>query len=280
MSSFLQDLRLGLRALGRTPVLTTAATLLLALGIGSTTAIFTIVDAVMLKPLGVAEPERLVQVWDDYPLSRPGAETQIASPNYADYESQNRVFDRIAAIGRTRAYEPTQDGLEALSIEFVSADLFSILGVEPILGRLFLAQENDEGSEPVAILPHEVWKSKYAGDPEILGKTVTVRYFHPGAVKWPKVELEIVGVLEPGYRMPPMKFNRGVARFRDRGLIVPMGLWQWGRGNRGMWGLRSLARPGTRALCALGVGRRAPPTVRLSVLGERPPGRGGRPCPN
>lgn len=243
MSGFLQDLRLGLRALARTPVLTAVAVLLLALGIGSTTAIFTIVDAVMLQPLGVPEPERVVQVWDQYPFAEPGVVTQIAWLNFQDYEAKNRVFDRIAAIGRTTAYQSIEDGLQTLRIGFVSADLFSILGVQPILGRTFLPQENAQGAAPVAILPYEVWISDYAGDPEVLGKTVTVRYFHqrPGE-RWPEVELEIVGVLEPGYRLPPMKFDRRVARFQEHDLIVPLGLWRWGLDNRGMFALWSVAQ--------------------------------------
>ncbi|MCZ6506802.1 MAG: ABC transporter permease, partial [Acidobacteria bacterium] len=243
MWGFLKDLRLGLRALGRTPVLTAVAALLLALGIGSTTAIFTIIDAVMLRPLRLPEPERVVQVWDQYPFAGPGVAMQIAMLNFQDYEAQNRVFDRMAAIGRTTAYEPTEDGLDTLKIEFVSADLFSILGVEPILGRLFLPEENEQAAAQVAILPYEVWTSRYASDPEIVGKTVTVRYFHQGETdRWPKVQLEIVGVLEPGYGLPPMKFDRRVARFPKRDLIVPLGLWKWGLDNRGMWALWSVAR--------------------------------------
>ena len=243
MWGFFKDLRLGLRALGRTPVLTAVAALLLALGIGSTTAIFTIIDAVMLRPLPLPEPERVVQVWDQYPFAGPGVATQIATLNFQDYEAQNRVFDRIAAIGRTTAYEPTEDGLDPLRIEFVSADLFSILGVEPILGRLLLPEEDKQAAAHVAVLPYEVWMSDYAGDPEIVGKTVTIRYFHQTQTdQWPEVELEIVGVLEPEYGLPPMKFRRRVARFPERDLIVPLGLWRWGPDNRGMWALRSIAR--------------------------------------
>lgn len=241
MAGFLHDLRLGVRSLRKTPFLATAAVLLLALGIGSTTAIFTVIDAVMLRPIGIPEPRRVVQVWENLPSFEPDEEVQIPVLNFEDYESKNRVFDLLAAIGRTTVFRLKGESAQRTTMHVVSSDLFRILGIQPILGRAFDVTEDRPGGPPVVLLSHHLWQNEYGGDADVVGRTIPVREFHPGR-GWLKGSLEIVGVLGEDYRLPPLKIGRGVRRFGSPDLVAPLGSWRWGRNNRGMWALRSLAR--------------------------------------
>ncbi|HEV2842283.1 MAG TPA: ABC transporter permease [Chthoniobacterales bacterium] len=167
-----QDLRYGLRMLVRNPGFTIVAVVALALGIGANSAIFSVVNTVLLKPLPYKNPDALVMVWDEQ--AHLGFPKDTPSPaNFLDWREQNTVFEGMAAINErsfnlTGAGEPERlDGLR------VSANLFSLLGVEPQLGRVFTAEEDKPGSR-VVILSHSMWQRRFGGDATIIGRALSL----------------------------------------------------------------------------------------------------------
>jgi len=177
----LQDVRYGLRALRRNPAFALVAIGTLAIGIGAGTAVFTIARAVLLRPLPYADPDRLVRVFETNPLKN--WTRNIAAPaNYADWKKQNTVFTDIAAYEQfntngsgagdvflTGYGEP--QGLKALG---VTGNLFTVLGMPPLMGRVLTDDETFEGKARVVILSYGLWQSVFAGDPGIIGRTVTL----------------------------------------------------------------------------------------------------------
>jgi putative ABC transport system permease protein len=172
MGNLIQDLRYGIRMLAKNPGFTAVAVLTLALGIGANTAMFSVVNAVLLKPLPYADPDRLVSV--ESIDSRHGpAPDSISYPDFFDFRAQNRVFEHLIT-GRdtnlvlTGAGQPLQ-----LDGEMVTWDLFPALGVRPQLGRGFLPSEEAAGTH-VAVLSHSFWLRQFGGDPNIVGRTITL----------------------------------------------------------------------------------------------------------
>ena len=157
MEPILQDLRYGCRTLLKNPGFAAIAVLTLALGIGANTAIFSVINAVLLRPLPYEDPERLVMVWEDasfagFPRNTP------APANYADWKAQNTVFEDMAAI-RYGDFSLTGDGEpEKVNSFKVTANLFPVLGIKPVIGRNFLEQEDKPGANKVAIISHGLWK--------------------------------------------------------------------------------------------------------------------------
>ena len=169
MKSLLQDFRYGVRVLGRRPWFTAVAVLTLALGIGANTAVFSLVSAVFVRPLGYHEPERLVMVWEIVePLGF--ARDNPAVGNFADWKSQNRVFEDVAAM-RQLTFDLTGGGgePEKLLAYGVGANFFPLLGVEPALGRAFRAEEDSPGAARVAVLGHGLWRRRFGSDPGVVG---------------------------------------------------------------------------------------------------------------
>src|SRR5215467_4827442 len=145
MQNILQDLRFGARMLMRSPGFTTIAIVTLALGIGANTAIFSVVNAVLLRPLPYAAPERLVAVWEN-DQRRPGLRASISYPNFFDWRAQNHSFESMASyytgdMALTDVAMPVN-----LRRAVVSAELFSLLGIKPQLGRWFIAEEDQPGN--------------------------------------------------------------------------------------------------------------------------------------
>ncbi len=166
-----QDVRYGLRQLRRNPGFTIVAVLTLALGIGANTAIFSVVDAVLLKPLGFEDPASLVIVWEKLP--KYGIDRNTVSPvNFLDWRQQNRAFSGMAAFLDIPVNLTSAGRAEQIDVELVSPNFFSVLGVSPMLGRGFVAGEDQPGKGDMVILSHALWKSKFAGDPDIIGKTI------------------------------------------------------------------------------------------------------------
>jgi predicted permease len=166
-----QDLRYGARQLRRSPAFTTAAVVTLALGIGANTAIFSVVNAVLLRPLPYKDPERLVMVWEQ--LLKIGL-NQFGAPlaNYFEYRDQNQVFEDIAAVEYTHLDLTGQDRPERLLTLRASANLFPLLGVKTALGRAFVSGENQPGHGDVAILSDALWRSRFGADPGAIGRTL------------------------------------------------------------------------------------------------------------
>jgi putative ABC transport system permease protein len=192
MDTFLRDLRYAVRMLAKRPGFTAVAVLALALGIGANTAIFSVVNAVLLRPLGYLEPDRLLMVWENH-TARQGPETEWTSPpTFADWRDQNNVFDSVAAL---QGWGPTVTGgaePERLVGAAVSHDMFKVLGVEPALGRGFRLEEDRAGGERVVILGHGVWKRRFGGEPSILDRAITLN----------GEPYTVIGVMPEGFRFP------------------------------------------------------------------------------
>ena len=166
-----QDLRFGVRMLWKRPGFTAVAVLTLALGIGANTAIFSVVNAVLLKPLPFPEPGRLVMLWED--ASRIGFPQNTPAPaNYVDWKTQTQSFEGMAAISYS-SFNLTGFG-EPQKVEgnAVTADLFPVLGVRPALGRGFTAEEEQPGSDKVVILSHGLWRETFGGEPSVVGRDI------------------------------------------------------------------------------------------------------------
>lgn len=165
MSDLWQDLRYGLRMLGKNPGLTAVIVLTLALGIGVNTSIFSLINAVLLKPLPVVKNSEQL-VW---------FRASSSYPNYEDYRDQNDVFSGITAISGTRSFSLNSDDQpEMLKGEFVTANYFSVLGVDPVMGRAFLPEEDAPGSHPIVVISHNLWQRKFGADANLAGRTITI----------------------------------------------------------------------------------------------------------
>lgn len=171
MKNLTQDIRYGLRSLRRQPVFTLVAVMSLALGIGANTAIFSLVNAVLLTPLQFADPDRLVLVWEAAP-EMGLARADVSAANFADWKSQNQVFDDMAAMS-FRSFDITGDGeAEKVQAAAATANFFPLLGVTPELGRNFSPDEDKPEGSRVMILSYLLWQRRYGGDRNILGRDI------------------------------------------------------------------------------------------------------------
>ena len=173
----MQNLRYAFRVLGKQPLFTTIVVLTFALGIGANTAVFSVLNAVLLRPLPFHQPQNLVALgeYDIREKADPGTEIEsISYLDYVDWRNQNKVFERVA-VYTNQSVSTLTDGNEATHVqgEAVSADLFSLLGIQPVLGRTFLPNEDEPGNR-VVILSHELWQRRFGGDRAIIGKSVTL----------------------------------------------------------------------------------------------------------
>lgn len=173
----MRNLRYALRVLGKQPLFTAIVVLTFALGIGANTAVFSVLNAVLLRPLPFHQPQNLVALgeYDTREKADPGTEiSSISYLDYVDWRNQNKVFERVA-VYTNQSVSTLTDGNEATHVqgEAVSADLFSLLGIQPVLGRTFLPNEDEPGNR-VVILSHELWQRRFGGDRAIIGKSVTL----------------------------------------------------------------------------------------------------------
>ena len=171
----MQNLRYALRLLTKQPLFTAIVILTFALGIGANTAVFSVLNAVLLRPLPFQKPQNLVALgeFDTREKADPGTEIEsISYLDYIDWRNETQVFDRIAVYTNSSVATLT-DGNEATHVqgESVSADLFSLLGVQPILGRAFLPVE-DEPGHSVVILSYALWQRQFAGDRAVIGRNI------------------------------------------------------------------------------------------------------------
>jgi putative ABC transport system permease protein len=169
LNGLIQDLRYGTRSLAKSPSFTIVSLLTLALGIGANTAIFSFVDAVLLKPLPYSDADRIVMVWEKPPQ---GERNGISTLNYLDWKAQNKVFEFMTAFNNgvvtlTGKGEPVQ-----LRRGQVAPEYFNIFGVHASLGRTLVAGEDQLGKNHVVILSHAVWQAQFGGDPSLIGRTV------------------------------------------------------------------------------------------------------------
>jgi putative ABC transport system permease protein len=190
MQTLWQDFRYGVRNLLKKPGFAAVAILTLALGIGANTAIFSVVNGVLLRPLPYAQPERLVWFWD---VQKQLARAPLSSIEFLAYRRQSTSFDQIAAI-RSLNFNLTGMGSpERVGGRVVSANYFSMLGVQPALGRNFSDAEDKPGAARAGLLTYGYWQTKFGGDPNVIGRTLTAN----------GVNIVIAGVLPASFAPPP-----------------------------------------------------------------------------
>jgi putative ABC transport system permease protein len=176
MRNLFSDLQLGFRVLRRNPGFTVTAILLLALGIGANTAIFSVVNAVLLRPLPYQDSSRIMQIWHVPPAkSFPGMTLFSVSPaNYLDWRSQNHSFEDMAAYGGARFNVGGKERPESIQAAPVAPGLFSILRVQPILGRDFTPDDDRPGQGHVVVLGNALWRERYGADPDVVGRNIVL----------------------------------------------------------------------------------------------------------
>jgi putative ABC transport system permease protein len=212
-----QDLRYGARLLRKSPGFSVIAVLVMALGIGATTAIFSVVDAVLLKPLPFRAPERLLVIWEKNPAQNQ-YKLFVAPVNFLEWRKQSHAMESMAAFhdvhinltgGPNGHIDP-----EELNCERVSAEMFPMLGVGPVLGRTFRPEEDQPGHANFALLSHSLWQRRFAGDPAIAGKAIRLR----------DQSYTVVGVLPAGFSVMTPNMD----------IWIPLGLSAFDRsaGNR------------------------------------------------
>jgi len=192
MGTLLQDLRYGIRMLARSPGFTVVAVLTLALGIGANSAIFSVVNAVLLRPLPYKDPDRLVKIWEtapkyDLPLA------YVSPPSYLSWQKETTLFEDMTANTEVMVNPTVLTGNgnpEIVVGQRVSANYFGLLGVHPLIGRTFLPGEDRPGQDQVAVLSYELWRRRFNADVHVVGKPVTVN----------GESFMIVGVMPSGLR--------------------------------------------------------------------------------
>lgn len=201
----MQDLRYGFRMLAKSPGFTAVAILTLALGIGANTALFSVVNGVLFNPLPYPHPEQLVWLAESKPNFATGS---ISFPNFLDWQKNNQTF---STMGLSRGYLYNLTGLgeaEQLRGRLISSDFFTVLGINPAIGRSFAPGEDMIGAAPIAMISGGLWKRKFGSSPEVLGKTMTL----DGKA------YSIVGVV-------PASFELSLGGFHDIDVYVPIGQW-------------------------------------------------------
>src|SRR5918993_5371183 len=225
MHTTLQDLRYAIRMLRKTPGFTAVAVLTLALGIGANTAIFTVVNTLLLRPLPYADPARLVMVWQDF-RGRGGPADEWATPgNVADWRAAKDLFENVAAIS---GWRPTYTGgaePEPIPGEQVTHEYFQALGISPALGRSFRAEDDVPNAARVTVISDALWKRRFGADRQVVGRIITLS----------GEPHQIIGVLPPGFRpivagiaeiWRPLRLNtttpsRGSITLRVVGRLAP-----------------------------------------------------------
>ena len=191
METLFKDVRHGIRSLLKHPGFTTIAVVTLALGIGANTAIFSVINAVLLRPLPYHEPDRLVTIWEEMP-QRGMYEIPVSFANLRDWVDQTKTLDQISSYTFTNLNLSGVGEPARLGAVRSSANLFSLVGAAPLLGRLFLPEEDKEGANRVVILGHALWQSRFGSDSAIIGRSLTLD----------NQKHTVVGVMPSGFQFP------------------------------------------------------------------------------
>jgi predicted permease len=225
MESVLQDLKYALRTLGRAPAFTAAAVLAIALGVGGSSAMFSVLESVVLRPLAVPDPDRLMRL---YETSRSGERGPWSIPDFLDLSNESSSFDAVAGLRQWRSSLTTSAGPQQIPAAKVTQGFFAALGVHPALGRGFTREEDEEGGAAVAVLTDGLWRREFGGDHRIVGQSValdgssyTVVGVMPARFSFP-----LLGPAEVLLPLQPGKFD-----LNSRGLH---GLAAFGRVKRGL----------------------------------------------
>jgi len=209
MTTLTEDIRYGLRMLRQAPGFALIVVLTLALGIGANTAIFSVVNGVLLHPLPYPEPEQLVRLHESKPSFETGS---ISYPNFRDWQKENKTFSAMA-ISRGSSFALSGVGeAEQVNAELISSDFFSLLGVKPVIGRVFAPGEDEIGAAPVAIISVSLWERKFSSSPSILGKGITLD----------GKDYTVVGVMPSNFNLLLRSSSRS---FQPSEVYVPIGQW-------------------------------------------------------
>jgi predicted permease len=213
MNTLLGDLRYALRMLRKNPGFAAVALLTLALGIGANTAIFSVIDAVLLSRLPYHDPGRLVMLWEQNP-QRGWFHNIVSAANFKDWRSQNDVFTGMAAIDE-RNFDISGNG-QPLEVEGeqVTANYFTVLGVRPALGRTFTPDEDQPDRAAVVVLGDGLWKRRYGGDPALVGHEITIN----------REQFTVIGIMPPGFYFAPYA-DRAEIWFAGLDLTQPGRTW-------------------------------------------------------
>ena len=207
-----QDIRLAARSLRRAPGFTVTTILVAAIGIGANTAVFSVTDHVLVRPLPFVNADELVQVWEDY--SHTGYPRSEASPaNWRDWRRQNKSFERLAAYTGASMNLSGSGVPERLEVARMSADMLPMLGIQPAKGRWFALEEEKAGAPGTLILSDSLWKMRFGADPAVIGRKLvldgmpyTVIGIMPASFSFPKRDVRV---------WIPLQLEE--ARFEDRG---------------------------------------------------------------
>src|SRR5438067_2234687 len=189
LETFFQDIRYGMRSLFKKPGFTLTAVIALGLGIGANTAIFSVINGVLLRSLSYASPDWIVMLWEKS-LTGGNQENVISPGNFLDWQKQTTSFEHMAAVADLRVNLTGGTGEpEEIKAQLVSLGFFSTLGVQPVMGRAFLPAEDVVGNDLVIIVSHQLWQTRFGSDPQIVGKQATIN----------GRQRTIIGVMPPGF---------------------------------------------------------------------------------
>jgi predicted permease len=211
MATLLQDVRHGARMLRKSPGFTLIAAIALALGIGANTAMFSAVNGVLLRPLPYPAPERLLRLYSSMPQFR---EASVSYPNFLDWQLRSRSFELMAAFRNDTFNLTGQATPERLLGKMASSTIFAVLGVKPIVGRTFGKDEDRRGGAPVVVLTSSFWSVRFGGDPQVIGRAITLNeklYTVVGVVPADDVIWQRTSVIVPiGQWNEPLFWDRSV----------------------------------------------------------------------
>lgn len=210
MSTLLQDLRYGARILLKQPAITLVAVVTLALGIGANTAIFSLVNSILLRPLPFRDPDRVVRLIQASP--KLGLATWgVSQADFAAYREQNRSFESVA-LYNSSAINLTGDGEpERLPMTSVTADFFKVFGANPLLGRTFVEGEDTQGKNLVCVISHAFWQRRFGGDPNIAGRMLNLN----------NIPTQIVGVMPADFKFPRLEIDLWMPMALDTKRTAP-----------------------------------------------------------
>jgi predicted permease len=231
MGSLLQDIKYGTRMLLKNPGFTVIAIITLALGIGVNSAVFSVINGVLLSPLAFPQPDRLIALYEN--AKGEFDRSSISYPNFLDWQRRNTSLEKIA-VYRGDSYNITGSGeAELISVEMVSADFFPLLGVQPIRGRVFTKDDDHVGAAPVVLLKEGFWKRKFGGREDLVGQTVTLS----------GKAYQVIGIIPENFRLNLNNWDNDARVFTPVGMFDD-GLFQTHRDvHEGMDGVARL-KPG------------------------------------
>src|ERR1051326_3033206 len=225
MESIIKDIRYGVRGLLKHPGFTGIVVITLALGIGASTAIFSVVDNVLLRHLPYRNAERIVAIEE---FNSEGTRGQVTSANFLDWRAQNTVFEQLTAIKTTTSNLALSDHAERIDLAQTNANFFDVLGVIPQYGRLFIPQDEQAGHDPVVVVSNTLWQRRFGSDPSLVGKPITLDGRN----------YTVIGITPPGFEypkktelwVPPLRLvpelyaNQDVTQTRGMGYLSAIAL--------------------------------------------------------